>query len=928
MEERIDLNELSLQLLLDPAKIDPTHGLIDNVMKANKDAFSRMKILDLSKTVLTKNNLEKAINPELTDDQKLDLAVLAVERERTEELRKSNRLPIGEVSTYELQRYNDPNILYNPNVDMEEVYAAAHPASLGKAVQKAYHTGKSTLLYGLENTINNIKRIASLEMPSLFGNEEAKGMANAFLNAEMDYPMYYSKEDGELKKLALDLVAASGSMISSVIDGLASSALISLVGSAVGAPELGLVGLASKIKTAANFKKAIKGMNQAANTLATARQMKGLSQMGRTGLTTFLSITGEAALQAELNKRDFLDKSIQDFRTKNGRLPSDKEITEIKNVASQVENSTYGQNLILVGASTLLQLPALMKGKVTNSFNPNSLFKVVNGKATPRSLKKLVGKEFATDFFSEAGEEYFQSVIDSATQEYFKKKLDGDTRNYMESFLKSTIEVANKGGLREALIGGLLGGGMSLVKTLPSAYKAKDQRSKAIDSFNKNTETVLDYLRNDAFTNKKMNSLSNPRDLNEVMDEKVVNIAKTSKKLGVEENRRSYIESLKSIPLDEFKDELGITEEITESFKNGIIDDMLTTFDHTIDVMRSADMVFNVNPVVNEKWFDRAWKTVSNKTAGTKYDYANVLYHNLKDIYVDAVIKNKTLDKRLEAIRSEVELGLDVDGLPFSPKVDDLFNKILSDPNDLTKSIKDYESYLKDQAALPDTLENGKVLYTGSNKKLAEKLDNLEDKNVYSKLVTILQHFRMSEDSADNIREYIQTYNAKKLFEDEIDDLSNHSKQRDKYKEIAEYYDFIYKGVEKQQQEDEKLKKEAEKKAAKEAEEETDVKPKEKEPKPATKTKAKPKAKAKATTKATTKAEVVTPKAKTKAKTKAKAEVVAQKKKNVEVITKTQKTAEQSLSDKAFVEKQIEAGRTANFNDVLQQLKDSNLTKC
>jgi hypothetical protein len=805
MEEQINLNNLHLDLLIAPQIQEDALFLEE----ATKRAKFVMKDLDLSKTSLVKEELEAltkdSAETKMPRDEYLKRAWASIQQKRQKE-EGNNRA--GSVSLYELQRYNDPNIKFTPNADMEEIYAAAHPATFSRAVAKAYETGKATLFYGLNNTIQNIKRLGSGELPSLFGNEEAKGMADAFLKAETENPLYYSKDDGAVKRFALDTVAASGSVVSSIVDGLASSALVTLAGSAVGSPEIGLAGLASKVKNAYQFKKAIKGMRTASEQLTRARKIKGLSDLGRTALTTHLTITGEASLQAELNKRDFLEKALEEYKTKNGVQASGKDLEDIHAAASQVENSTYGLNMVLVGASTLMQFPALMKGKVTNTFSAGSLFKIVDGKAVAKSIKSIVAKDFFVSGLSEGGEEYFQSVVDSSTQSYFKKKLNKENRNYLEEFLKSTFQ-PEEGAFREFLIGAVLGGGTSLIKNIPASLKAKEQRSLLLEGFNLNTEKVVEYLRTEIDTNKKLQSTDDPKEIDNIIDEKISNIAKVSYEMGTDENRRAYLEDLKKLSIENLQEELGI--EVTEAERDTLIDNMLEQFDFTIQTMRDVNTVFRVNPL-EEKWLNRAYKKLMNNTTGTKMGLSNQLFSTFKNIYVDAILKNKSLGTRLTELQDEISLHTTIDGTDLIVSIPNLFSTILSDPSNLQKSIDSFITQLQESATLPSTIKGGKVLFDASTKKLIEKLEKLDSTNIYTKLATILQHYKVSEDSAEKIKEYISTYNSKKLFENEIEGFNTPSEQRKIFNEIQQYLEYVVNTLE---EDEAKIKEKEDLKAAK-----------------------------------------------------------------------------------------------------------------
>ena len=388
----------------------------------------------------------------------------------------------------------------------EELYAQNQGAleKAGNGLAKLAGTTATTLanstaglLYGITQGISDGK------FSSVYNNEFSQKMDDFSKYMEDKFPHYYTA--AELKdplalrsiftgnffwdKIVKNLGFSAGAAIGAYGFGAALEALSlskSLVASgralqALEATEAGVnesKGVASVIQALKNPKNTLSKFGGALEEFGTVQAGAKYSTANRL-LSSYLGVSGEAAMESYQNAKQFKDNAVKDYLDKYGEYPSSEELEKIEEHAAQVGNWSYGLNSALLTSTQYIQLPKIFGS--TYSGEKRILNDVVfkNGmweSALPsRGIGKALykAKNVASLFFNEAEafEEGAQFAIQQGTNNFFNKKYrSGGQTSFFNSF-GGLFELGGEGilgegvkqalttteGLENILLGGLSG---------------------------------------------------------------------------------------------------------------------------------------------------------------------------------------------------------------------------------------------------------------------------------------------------------------------------------------------------------------------------------------------------------------------------------------------------------------------------------------
>jgi len=242
------------------------------------------------------------------------------------------------------------------------------------------------------------------------------------------------------------------------------------------------------------------------NTIAAANTTKNIINLGKNTVRSALSAYGESAFEAQETRDSFTLEKIKEFRDANGRLPNEKELKRIKDVAEQAHDARFLLNFGLLTFSNMPFLNGVFKqfddvlsvseqaaakglkytGRAGDGFeksfqltsnwwNKNAVtkgMKTAIETGQPLAKNILTGKSIT---WSEGLEEGYQFWVDKATNNYYNTIYNKGTNDIIDGTLTDTIyglansfyqtkeQLLSTEGLQN-IIGGILGGtGQSIV---------------------------------------------------------------------------------------------------------------------------------------------------------------------------------------------------------------------------------------------------------------------------------------------------------------------------------------------------------------------------------------------------------------------------------------------------------------------------------
>ena len=333
------------------------------------------------------------------------------------------------------------------------------------------------LIYGITAAIGNQK------FSSLYDNEWSKMMDAASERMETYMPHYYTEAERRdplslssvftgnffWDKIIKNLGFSAGTAVSvlatgGVLEALNLSKGLVMAGKAaqaLEATEAGIAegrGIASMINSLKNV--SVSGVNKFGSVLEGLGTVSTGAKYSKAnlGISSFLSSTGESSIESYQNKKEFENRSIEEFTTKNGRAPEGAELEEIRAAADHVGNFTFGLNMALLTTTNYIQMPKIFgstysgeKKAINDAIFRDGLWK----SALPTSPfgKALYGTYKGASLFfntAEAFEEGAQYAVQTGTNNFFSKKNNRDN-----SFLQNLGGILAPGGE------GVLGHGVS-----------------------------------------------------------------------------------------------------------------------------------------------------------------------------------------------------------------------------------------------------------------------------------------------------------------------------------------------------------------------------------------------------------------------------------------------------------------------------------
>lgn len=607
--------------------------------------------------------------------------------------------PLYNYSKNDSEMFNNEDVVYNPYLDMNEIYSKTDPFTWGDSFLKTAQTFRINAGASWASFYYGIKGALKGDLTAIYDNPHVSHIADLTENLEKINPQFKTQDQAEnplaprnLGTTFKSILPAFGTVGAGLFDIVLGHFGASLIGAAGGAVSSGGVGavpgaiaanilqLGRDLNILKNTVSAVYALSKGVNTaksiglgaatlqgikaLSTANNIRSASQLVGTSL---LFSNAEAALQAELNARTLDNKLQTEYFNLHGKYASGEDLKRIEDSVEKTRNWTYGLNLALLSVSNAKQFGNLLRGKVTPQILNDLPVGYVIKDGVVRATNKGVGKHILKNIAGNAGmeglEEWGQSLIDDVVGGYFD-----DTYNNKPEFLNQLGEsLYNQISSQQAwteFLGGALIGGITSGRSLLAKNSIKKQTEAFVNEYNSTTNLLFDANARDANLTRRIEQAAvegNSIKLKNLVADQVFNLASQSYHRGAGEANMDLLHSMETMDNQQFNSYYGLN--LTQEQQVQYAKELQSEFGKGLEAIRSVYGAFKRNPFQKENWFveeanklegkykkefkDRAWTTL-------RENYARHLYlHDIKTDRLEAVKRELPIDDYLLTTKVE-----------------------------------------------------------------------------------------------------------------------------------------------------------------------------------------------------------------------------------------------------------------------------------
>lgn len=468
-----------------------------------------------------------------------------------------------------------------------------------------------------------------------------------------------------------------------------------------------------------------KAVNQGEKLINAARVASNVGTFIRDGKKLSYAM-GEANLEGDLKRNEFIDSRINEFIKDNGYYPDEQELDNIYKFGEDVKFTTSMLNMPLLYLSNAIVFDNLYKGSAKSLFKPanqvvknfsktgmnivieDGVAKLTTGLtenlkfAAKGLIKPSTYGKFSLNYFganlSEGVQEVAQEAVSGASFDYytdlFKNSEAAGVGLYMAAFYDNLKKQASAQGAETFLSGFLLGGlttigttSLSSVSDVITNQYNKNFNKKYNDLYKKDSELAKEIVDNInlAFTDgykiftPDVENLLTQIKLGEDMtkaklnfDEKAFhdlkdtarfNAVYTALVTGNFDNLINKIENMKEMTGDELKQAFNITESITPDQAKAILD---VTIQRAKEIQRTYDNVKDIQNPFNPNRFNKS--DLTNPEVNKQYRNEVAGYYGFEDTrraYIFNMHSANQAAKRMSDLVSEISNIADIGKLSF-----------------------------------------------------------------------------------------------------------------------------------------------------------------------------------------------------------------------------------------------------------------------
>lgn len=676
---------------------------------------------------------------------------------------------------------------FNPYLDMEDAYAKADPFTMGDVFSRMWsevknNTGASYAMLG-----SGLNEISKGNWAGFWQNPYSKHLADLTEQLEELKPLYRTADERDnplalrnLTTTASIFLPALGTVGATLADVAIGKVIATGVGALAGPGGIIAANSASLLKDSFALRSAFSGIWSLAKGLQTGSKLSTnlargskISQLGTRGQALAAGMfyaNGEAALQAELNSRKFLEDKQAQYYAQNGKWATGDQLKEMEEVAKEVGNMTYGLNLPLIAGTQMVQFGSLIVGKATRDIAANlpiALSKTGLKQAVVTSGTKFTLKEFGKDIGSEGFEEFAQSVIDNTASTYYKPLVE--QRGGLGTFATTLAKETWKHGTTQegvldflggALIGGLISGGKGGVRfATGNTYKAQAQ--KVVDAFNSSTDTLVQQTLRSEYTANKMQEAFNTGDhqlVERLVSQSAFHMTQEGFYQGTLDARKEQLESFKELDIAEFNEHFSV--ELTQEQRDLYIDQVVNSINKAEAIIEQVNNIYAANPFYKDDWFNNMIgyaKTKMGKETQDK-ELAMRVWQDFKAIVAYNAFQYDDMTTSLNGLKAyfgEEAYLLD---------------------SDIKKAVSTFASKAKDRAIVDPSYQTF--------------LDKIKDKPVKEQYEMIINFLGFPEQSF--IKDALKIDISRRMLMDEARNFRTPQGQKELLTEITEYLEYVY----------------------------------------------------------------------------------------------------------------------------------------
>lgn len=655
--------------------------------------FSSFKIPDLSLPALDtftyrsdlfveENGVKKP--RELTPEEKIQLSI------KQAQPGVDLSQPLYNFSHDQSKFYQNEDIVYNPYMDMEDIYSKVDPFTWGDAADKAWKTFKINALASWVNLGHGLKGAIKGDLTEFYDNPYVEHIADLTEQLEQLKPQYKTEDQRE-NPLAFrnwgsslkSVVPAFGTVGAGVFDMVLGHVGATVIGGAAGAVSGGGVGavpgavggnivqlgrdlniLKHTIQGAYNLAKVVNtgrtvGLANATmnsiRAMATTNNIKNAAQLVGTSM---IFSNSEAALQAELNSRAIEQDLKDEYFKANGRYATGEDLERIQDTANKARNWTYGLNLALLSASNAKQFGSLMRGKVTpaviDDLPVNFMVKDGAVRAVQGSTAKHIAKNILGNMATEGLEEWSQSLIDDVVGGYYKDTYHGQA-DFIDQLGESMVNQITDQNSWLEFIGGSLIGGVTSIRQGLAYNRIKQQTEQFVKDFNSSTNQLFDSsVRSANFETELVDAIKKGDKfrIKDLIDLEMYNFADLGVKRGAEEAQLDLFKSMETMDNNEFNAYYGLN--LTPDQQLFYAKQLQSEFKQAASIVQRIDNAYKKNPYLERGFFRERAKSIE-KALGLDPQQAQKLgikvWEHFKGIYGRALYSYQAKEARVNELK-------------------------------------------------------------------------------------------------------------------------------------------------------------------------------------------------------------------------------------------------------------------------------------
>lgn len=723
----------------------------------------------------------------LDDNFKYTENVTSLEAQLNQSIEKNRMyIPAFKTSLAMAKRYNDPDIPFSPNLDMESIYAKSNPFTLTDALRKTTRLYKEQVFQSWTSLIDGAwGAVQTGDVSKLWDNETNTNVAAAMEAVEELYPHYQTQDQQDnpfairnLWNTTKMFLPSASSALAMVTDALLTEAVFIGAGAAAGQGGGAIPGaFAGLARIAAKAPKYFKDIKTLSNAIASGKNsvrawkagkaLKNVLPSGKMVMSGFISAGGEAGLQAKMASSQLVQEEVNKYMEIHGTPPDKATLEKIKANAAALEQRVYMMNVPVLMASNLNQLGNIFKGTRLAKAGKNTLSRSKGQLGLTK--RNQVGKylwDLGKSMASEGLEEYYQGASTTAAQQHYSI-FTKDSKDYTDRFFKeaSTRWTTLEGQMEfagGALIGGLFSGLGSIYGNV-SEYNKNKQVANITNSTTK--ALYQQYGQNEAITDSVLKDVEENKisSATQRINSNIFNLAKMHLKNGTWGSMDVNLDDILRMDVNEFNEVFDT--KFTQQEKNEIVGQVKKKFNMSLDAFAITEEHLAHNPLIQDPRF----KSLKAKIFGSsEQKKLETLWEGLTDTFAQMVY-NRDLFNLEEA---QAALTLDKD-LSISNDIQGLLNFEESSIDDWLKAKK-----LEAEAL-------GKPL------KVLEKIENAE---TYSEKLNIIinDFYKLDPKAQEKVNDLLIKRGMKKTFIDKIEEFNDPEKIYENAKEVADWMEYIH----------------------------------------------------------------------------------------------------------------------------------------